>query len=158
MCNTKVLLTLAALFSASLAQTTANPECTSLLDGILARGHTVPPAIAPFLNTADTGVPGDDGSFEDLLRNPDVYASRICAAAGQLPSSLLPEFATWGSAILEFASGEISNYDAAVTQCVTMSPVAASITNYIHSIVSQPDRLCQLTGTASMTAQPKATV
>ncbi|KAI0543937.1 hypothetical protein F4679DRAFT_76117 [Xylaria curta] len=166
--KTKVLLTLATLINASLAQTYSDPTCSSLVNDLIARGPTVPPAIASVLYAQATGAPGDDISMDnvsDLLRHPDVYVSQICAAAGQLPSSLLPEFATWGSTLLDFASVEISSYDAAVTQCVTTGTAAASITSYLHSIVSQPDRLCQPTSTsavggnstASITSYPTAT-
>ncbi|KAI0509734.1 hypothetical protein F5B22DRAFT_615858 [Xylaria bambusicola] len=157
MYNAKVLLALAALLNASLARTTSSPECTSLLDDIVARGPTVPPAILPYVLAQATGLPGDTGSFQDILSHPDVYFSQICGAAGQLPSSLLPEFAAWGSTILAYASTEIAEYDAAVTECVTTGAAAASITSYLHSIVSQPVGLCQPTGTVSVTAQPTAT-
>ncbi|KAI1735697.1 hypothetical protein F4680DRAFT_434856 [Xylaria scruposa] len=168
MYNTKVLLTLAPLVNTSLAQTYSNPTCSSLVNDLIARGPTVPAAIASVLYAQVTGAPGDDISINnagDLLRHPNVYVSQICAAAGQLPSSLLPEFASWGSTLLYFASVEISSYDAAVTQCVTTGTAAASITSYLHSIVSQPNRLCQPTstsaaggnGTASITFYPTAT-
>ncbi|KAI0184250.1 hypothetical protein EV127DRAFT_413334 [Xylaria flabelliformis] len=168
MYSAKVLLALTTLVNASLAQTYSDPTCSSLVNDLIARGPTVPAAIASVLYPQVTGAPDDDISIDNvsvLLRHPDVYASQICAAAGQLPSSLLPEFATWGSMLLDFASVEISSYDAAVTQCVTTGTAAASITSYLHSIVSQPDRLCQPTstsaadgnGTASITAYPTAT-
>lgn len=159
MYDKKVLLVLATLVNTSLA-TYANAECKSLIGDLLARGPTVPAQIESALYGQATGAPGDDISFNDpsdLLRHPDVYVKQICAAADKLPASLLPDFATWGSTLLEFASIEISTYDAAVTQCVATGTAAASITSYLHSIVSQPDRLCQPTGTASITAAPAAT-
>ncbi|GAW16637.1 hypothetical protein ANO14919_060720 [Xylariales sp. No.14919] len=162
MYNAKVLLALAAMVNTSLAQTSSNPSCSSLVGDLVARGPTVPARIASVLYAQATGAPSDPSN---LLHRPDVYVAQICSAAGSLPSSLLPEFATWGSTLLEFASVEISAYDAAVTQCVTTGAAAASITSYLHSIVSQPDRLCQPTstavaggnGTASITAYPTAT-
>ncbi|KAI1364074.1 hypothetical protein F5Y08DRAFT_221032 [Xylaria arbuscula] len=167
MYNAKVFLAVATLVNSSLA-TYSNPECKSLIGDLLARGPTVPVQIESALAASATGAPGDDISFNDpsdLLRHPDIYVKQICAAADALPSSLLPDFATWGSKLLKFASVEISTYDAAVTQCVATGTAAASITSYLHSIVSQPDRLCMPTGTAvpggnstaSITATPTTT-
>ncbi|KAI0453476.1 hypothetical protein F5B21DRAFT_479432 [Xylaria acuta] len=162
MYNPKVLLALAALADASLAQTFTAPGCSSSITELLLAAPTLPADLASAFGTQATG----DLSIDGLLSHPDVYVEQICEAAGSLPSSLLPEFASWGSSLLYFASVEISSYDAVVTKCITAGTEAASVTSYIHSIVSSPERLCQLTststpsggkGTASITPYPTAT-
>ena len=75
-----------------------------------------------------------------------------CSLAGQLPASVLSDFVAWGPSLLHFASVEISSYDAVVTQCVATGAPGASITSYIHSIASNPGRLCQPTATATPSA------
>ncbi|GAP91528.1 hypothetical protein SAMD00023353_3101390 [Rosellinia necatrix] len=148
MYNAKILLALATLADVSLAQTSLDPACSSLITALIQAGPTIPAELAAGYGDESNGAPSDP---TELLSRPDVYVEQICAAVGSLPSSLLPEFASWGSSLLHFASVEVASYDAIVTQCIATddAAAAASITSYIHSIVSAPDRLCQPTATTS---------
>ncbi|KAI0446876.1 hypothetical protein F4803DRAFT_422549 [Xylaria telfairii] len=162
MLNAKVLLAVAALADASLAQTFPDPGCSSSIQGLLSAAPTFPDSLASAFGAQITG----GGSVEGLLSNPDVYVGDICKALAAAPSSILPDFASWGSSLLHFASVEISSYDGVVTKCVATGAAGASITSYIHSIASSPEGLCQPTstsapgggnGTASITPYPTAT-
>ncbi|GAP85021.1 hypothetical protein SAMD00023353_3900600 [Rosellinia necatrix] len=145
MFNTKVL-SLLALAGASLAQEEfPAPECASLASELVAAAPTIPAALLPYLDSDDPEAPPADG----LLTMPDVYVQAICDLVPGLPSSVLSDFQTWGPSLLHFASVEISSYDAIITKCVTTGTAAASITSYIHSIASNPERLCQPTSTPS---------
>ncbi|KAJ2994316.1 hypothetical protein NUW58_g1585 [Xylaria curta] len=68
------------------------------------------------------------------------------------------------STFFGFAGERIVTYDEVVTKCVTTGTAASSITSFLHSIVSNPDGLCQPTatptgsnGTASVTITPYPT-
>ncbi|KAH8168131.1 hypothetical protein CIB48_g110 [Xylaria polymorpha] len=145
MFNTKVLLAVAALADASLAQTFPDPGCSSSIQELLLAAPTFPNSLSSAFSAQITG----SGSPEGLLSNPDVYVGDVCKALAAVPSSLLPEFASWGSSLLHFASVEISSYDGIVTKCIATGAAAASITSYIHSIASSPEGLCQPTSTSA---------
>ncbi|KAI0876176.1 hypothetical protein GGS24DRAFT_452188 [Hypoxylon argillaceum] len=160
MYNAKVLLPLAVLAGLSLAQTTTDAAaCTSKINALLAAAPVPPAALETYLFSQPSG--GVDG----LLTHPDLYVTALCSAASSLPSSLVAEFAVYGGSLLNFASVEISSYDAIVTGCITTGAAASSITSYIHSIASSPEALCQPTSTpaagngtvSSVTPYPTAT-
>ncbi|KAI0189124.1 hypothetical protein EV127DRAFT_111979 [Xylaria flabelliformis] len=144
MYNSKFLLALAALADASLAQTFPDPACASLTSELLLAAPTIPAAVVSAFG-GQSGIP----SVENLLSHPDTYVEEICNIVGVLPSSVIPEFAGWGSSLLNYASVEISSYDAVVTKCITTGTAAASITSFIHSIASAPGALCQPTSTSA---------
>ncbi|KAI1744960.1 hypothetical protein F4680DRAFT_403871 [Xylaria scruposa] len=161
MYSSKFLLALAALADASLAQTFPDPACPSLTEALLLAAPTIPPSVVSAFG-GQGGIP----SVENLLSHPDTYVEDICVVAGSLPSSVLSDFAGWGSSLLDYASVSISSYDAVVTKCITTGTAAASITSFIHSIASAPGALCQPTSTnvpsggnstASVTPYPTAT-
>ncbi|KAI0188927.1 hypothetical protein EV127DRAFT_433323 [Xylaria flabelliformis] len=161
----KFIASLAALVSASIAQEFPDPGCSSSRIELRDAAPTPPPSLAPFLSTEagqnqSQGAPNSD----ILLTNPDIYVEQVCNLVASLPSSVLGDFQSWGASLLNFASVEISSYDAIVTKCVTTGAAAASITSYIHSIASSPEALCQPTstsgggnGTASITPYPTPT-
>ncbi|KAI1749177.1 hypothetical protein F4782DRAFT_514809 [Xylaria castorea] len=162
---TKVIASLSALVSASIAQEFPDPGCASSRGELRDAAPTPPPSLSPFLST-EAGTNQSQGApdADILLSNPDIYVEQVCNLVASLPSSVLGDFQSWGLAHLKFASVEISSYDAIVTKCITTGAAAASITSYIHSIASSPERLCQPTttsgggnGTASITPYPTPT-
>ncbi|KAI1129769.1 hypothetical protein F5Y10DRAFT_263830 [Nemania abortiva] len=166
MYNIKALLSLAVLAGMASAQTTTDSaECQSKVNALLAAAPTPPPELNSYFNSAAATLSGAGG----LLDAPDAYVTGICSLVTILPSSLRSQFGEYGSSLLHFASVEISSYDEIVTECVTTGPVASSITSYIHSIASEPGRLCQEqtitttayhtvnTTSASVTPYPTAT-
>ncbi|KAI0442476.1 hypothetical protein F4803DRAFT_575532 [Xylaria telfairii] len=145
---TNVLVSLVALAGVSMAEEFPDPACASSRSELRDASPTPPPSLSPFLSTEaaedhSQGAPDAD----ILLSNPDIYVEQVCNLVASLPSSVLGDFRSYGSSLLEFASIEISSYDAIVTKCITTGAAAASITSYIHSIASSPEALCQPTGT-----------
>ncbi|KAI1116517.1 hypothetical protein F5Y14DRAFT_449030 [Nemania sp. NC0429] len=146
--STKTLGFLVAALGAgpSVAQTfTPPPACVSLAAGLA--GPAAPDEILSFLDAHETAGPANSVILED----PKAYVSELCGIAKGLPESLLPEFATWGADLLSFAGERIATYDEVVTMCVATGTAAASITSFLHSIVSHPDELCKPTSTATPT-------
>ncbi|KAI0540496.1 hypothetical protein GGR58DRAFT_460713 [Xylaria digitata] len=142
MYSTKVLLTVAALTGASMAQTSTvfpDPDCPTYVSELVAAAPTTPPELVEVFEE----VSGSSPHPEDLFLHPEEFVDNVCSAVGELPQSVLPIFASWGSVLLEFASTEIASYDHIVTQCVATGTEGASITSYIHSIASNPADLCQ---------------
>ncbi|KAI1121288.1 hypothetical protein F5Y10DRAFT_256627 [Nemania abortiva] len=169
MYNTKVLLPVAALAGMSLAETLPPASCSSIVSSFIAGAPTFPADIAPILSsalsnpaaTATTTLP------PDTLADPEGYVELLCSVAGELPSSLLPEFQSWGQGLLKYGSSHISAYDDFVTQCVTTGEAAATITSYLNSILTGGGALCAPTATpgassngttsAAITPAPTAT-
>ncbi|KAI0913951.1 hypothetical protein F4824DRAFT_446072 [Ustulina deusta] len=140
MYNAKVLLSVAAFTGASMAQTSTtfpDPACESSIVGLFAAAPTVPPEL-----DLPTGALNAQGKPED-------YVSAICSYANELPASVLPVFATWGSSLLEYAATELASYDGVITKCIATGAAGASITSYIHSIASHPGELCKITRSPS---------
>ncbi|KAI1428579.1 hypothetical protein F5Y12DRAFT_672731 [Xylaria sp. FL1777] len=164
MYNAKVLLSVAALTGASMAQTSTtfpDPGCSSSVSALVIKAPTAAPEVMTALDNIGVFlVPSVAGS--SLLASPAAYLTKICSVAEELPASLLPEFGAWGASLLQYASTEIASYDAIVTKCIATGSEAASITSVIHSIASQPPgMLCEFTGspsngTASTTASTAA--
>ncbi|KAH8160045.1 hypothetical protein CIB48_g8199 [Xylaria polymorpha] len=162
---TNVLVSLAALAGVSIAQEFPDPGCASSRSELRDASPTPPPSLSPYLST-EAAVNNSQGAPDAsiLLSNPDIYVEQVCNLVSSLPSSVLGDFQSYGSSLLEFASIKISSYDAIVTKCITTGAAAASITSYLHSIASSPEALCQPTstpnggnGTASITPYPTST-
>ncbi|KAH8156536.1 hypothetical protein CIB48_g11707 [Xylaria polymorpha] len=165
----KVLLPVAALAGASLAQSYPDPSaCSASRSSFIANAPTFPPELTPYLEaplfSGGQTAPGATATLPpDTLADPSAYVEVLCSVAAELPSSLLPAFQTWGSGLLSYGSVHISQYDDFVTQCVTTGSAAATITSYLNSILTATGGLCQPTsapggesnGTAST---PAATV
>lgn len=143
--QSKILIPLAALAGASLAEEFPAPDCPELASSLIAAAPTIPPAIQPFIEGDDPNAPPPDG----ILARPDLYVAALCSLAGELPASALAEFQAWGPSLLHYASVSAASYDEVVTKCIATGTEAASITSYIHSIASNPGELCQPTATAS---------
>ncbi|GAW19769.1 hypothetical protein EKO27_g5529 [Xylaria grammica] len=163
MYNTKVLLSVAALTGASMAQTSTvfpDPACSSSIFALVAAAPTTPPELESAFSAVASGA-GTESL--DLLVRPSAYVDQLCSYVSELPESILPVFASWGADLLNFASTEIDSYDGIVTKCVTTGTAASSITSFIHSIASNPAELCKESsstpsnGTASITSYPTPT-
>ncbi|KAI1418841.1 hypothetical protein F5Y12DRAFT_721563 [Xylaria sp. FL1777] len=167
--STKVFFPIAALAGASLAQTFASQGCSATFSSLRDGGPTLPAALSPYLAGAMSPVQTISGTpttlSGDTLEDPEAYVELLCGVATELPSSVLPDFYTWGADLLSYGSVHISEYDAFVTQCVTTGAAAATITSYLNSILTGTGGLCQPTatpggapnGTVSTTPAPTAT-
>ncbi|KAI0444731.1 hypothetical protein F4803DRAFT_510326 [Xylaria telfairii] len=161
MYTAKALLALAFVAETSLAQTYLRPsECSSSINDLNVAAPTLPSALSSAYGSYYSSEPNAD----ILLSDPHAYVEEVCGVVDKLPPEVLGEFADWGAALLNFASGTISAYDAIITKCITTGAAAASITSYLHSIVNSPEALCQPTstpnagnGTASITPYPTPT-
>ncbi|KAI0459495.1 hypothetical protein F5B21DRAFT_511219 [Xylaria acuta] len=155
MYNNKILLPVAALAGASLAQSFSSDQsaCAASTSRLIAGGPTLPAELSPYLagplgggnGATTTSAYASTTLPPDTLADPDGYVSVLCSVAAELPSSLLPPFQSWGSGLLKYGSSHISEYDAYVTECVTTGPAAATITSYLHSILTGTGGLCQPT-------------
>ncbi|KAI1177756.1 hypothetical protein F4777DRAFT_540224 [Nemania sp. FL0916] len=149
--NTKVLLSFAVLADLSMALAPSS-VCDSQVNELLGKAPTPAPALASAISS--------DSSVADphnLLGAPQDFVHEVCSFVAELPPSLLPEFASYGSALLHYASTEINSYDALVTSCVTTGPVASSITSYLHSLVSATTPLCRPAGAESASGAGNST-
>ncbi|KAI1197445.1 hypothetical protein F5X97DRAFT_343646 [Nemania serpens] len=143
--KTKAILSVAALVGLSLAAGSSDDAvCDSKENALLAMAPTPAPALQSYI-ISKNALP------HDLLNNPQGYVKELCGLAADLPASITADFASWGQNLLGFARTHIASYDALVTECATTGPAAASITSYLHSIVSAPERLCQPTSAPTIT-------
>ncbi|KAI3316468.1 hypothetical protein HD806DRAFT_517493 [Xylariaceae sp. AK1471] len=152
MYSTKVLLPVAALAGASLAQSFTDPACSETMSSLIRNAPTIAPALSsyiegPLFHGVQTGSAATTTLPPDTLANPEGYVELLCNVAGELPSSLLPDFQSWGSELLSYGSAHISLYDAFVTHCVTTGEAAATITSYLNSILTGTGGLCKPTAT-----------
>jgi hypothetical protein len=148
MYSTKVLLSMAALAGVSHAQIYTDPVCNSSYVALLAAAPTLAPELIEGIS--DIVSNGGIALNPDILSNPLGFKNSLCSLAVELPSSLLPEFASWGAGLLSYANAERSSYDAFITQCVTTGAVAASYTSYIHSLATATGDICaETTGAPS---------
>ncbi|KAF2964092.1 hypothetical protein GQX73_g9462 [Xylaria multiplex] len=159
--STKALLSVASLIGMALAQNDLDPECTRTISSLIAEGPTIPAVLSPYLvsavgDTVRTVATATITSPPDTLADPEGYVQLLCSVAGELPSSLLPNFESWGAELLSFGSAHISIYDAYVTQCVTTGEAAASITSYLNALLTGTAGFCQPTATLGNT--PNGTI
>ncbi|TRX88465.1 hypothetical protein FHL15_010655 [Xylaria flabelliformis] len=169
MYSNKVLMPLAALAGASVAQTVASSICDVSKSGLMSGGPTVAPELEPYLGTAlggsvgasATSTSGSASTTEPptLLSDPEKYVNELCSIAATLPSSLLSDYQSFGAALLAHGSSQLVAYDNYVTDCITTGTAAASITSYLNSILTGTDPLCQATSTpvTSAASYPVAT-
>ncbi|KAK5624633.1 hypothetical protein RRF57_000349 [Xylaria bambusicola] len=160
MYSSTALVALTVLADVSLAQTYLNPvECTKSIDIL----NEIAPTLPAKLEDAYGAYHAMEPNAEILLKDPAKYVRDTCSFVLKLDAAVLPDFQEYGHSLLQFASTEISSYDAIITKCITTGAAAASITSYLHSIVSAPDALCKPTstpaanGTASITPYPTPT-
>ncbi|KAI1751944.1 hypothetical protein F4782DRAFT_502705 [Xylaria castorea] len=153
MYNTKVLLSVAALTGTSLAQipTTTDAACEASL-AVFADAPTVAPVLASYfagvIGTTPIVAPGESTPLPDFtLEDPIGYQNLICSVAAELPSSLLPEFKSYGSLLLSYGSVHLSAYDAYITNCITTGAAAATLTSQLHDMLDGQGGLCKPTTT-----------
>ncbi|KAI1147788.1 hypothetical protein F4825DRAFT_436252 [Nemania diffusa] len=175
MYNNKVFLPMAAFASASLAQSYYSPAvCSASVLSLIGAAPTYAPALEPYIGSAlgegtRTATLAQTTLPPNTLDDPEGYVSVLCSIAGELPSSLLPEFGSWGSALLSYGSVHISEYDDFITKCLTTGEAAATLTSYLNSILTGTGGLCQATSapvttsigtlsTPAPTTAPTATV
>ncbi|KAI0184135.1 hypothetical protein EV127DRAFT_413477 [Xylaria flabelliformis] len=169
MYSNKVLMPLAALAGASVAQTVASSICDVSRSGLMNGGPTVAPELEPYLGTALGGTVGASATSTSgsasttepptLLSDPEKYVSELCSIAATIPSSLLSDYSSFGAALLAHGASQLTAYDNYVTDCITTGTAAASITSYLNSILTGTDPLCQATSTpvTSAASYPVAT-
>jgi hypothetical protein len=176
MYSTKVLFGVVAFAGASLAQSFLDPTCTQIESSLIAAAPTMAPELSAYLagpiglaSTTNSGLQSAAAATAtlppDTLADPEGYVELICGIAAELPSSLLPDFQSWGAGLLSYGHAHMSEYDAFVTQCITTGEAAATLTSYLNSLLTATGGLCMPTatpsgasnGTASITSAPTAT-
>ncbi|KAI1368682.1 hypothetical protein F5Y08DRAFT_294488 [Xylaria arbuscula] len=157
MYSLKALVALTVLADASLAQTYLHPvDCSKSIDIL----NQIAPTLPAKLQSAYGAYHSMEPNAEILLKDPAKYVRDTCDFVVKLPTEVLSDFQEYGHSLLQFASTEIQSYDEIITKCITTGTAAASVTSYLHSIVSAPDALCKPTssaasnGTASITPYP----
>ncbi|GAP82958.1 hypothetical protein SAMD00023353_0104890 [Rosellinia necatrix] len=155
--STKVLLSAAALAGMSLAQKSDAQFCSdglsSFFSQILVEAPTTPAAILSFI-ASQTEIPAVPTSLPPgFMLDPEEHQSQLCALATALPSSLLPEFQTLASGLLEFGREHSSEFIAFITNCADPAGVA-STTSYLEYIFTATGNICQETGAAATTSAP----
>ncbi|GAW23614.1 hypothetical protein EKO27_g4743 [Xylaria grammica] len=151
--NAKVL-SAATLAGTSLAVsvTSTSPACSSSLEVLFSAAPTVPTDLLSYFATAiGTGpitAPGHTTALPDLtLEDPKGYQDLICSVAQDLPGSLLPDFASYGGALLSYGSVHVSEYDAYITDCITTGTAASTLTSDLHKMLDPEGGLCESTPT-----------
>ncbi|KAI8627281.1 hypothetical protein F5Y19DRAFT_487245 [Xylariaceae sp. FL1651] len=159
MYNTKIL-PVVALAGASLAQTFLDPGCAATETSFIAGAPTIPAVLSPYMGIINGGVQTISGVTTslppDTLMDPEGYVKALCQVAGELPSSALPEFQSWGQELLSYGSAHLSDYDAFITKCITTGEAAATLTSYLNSILTGTGPLCR--PTAAPGGAPNATI
>ncbi|KAI0468582.1 hypothetical protein F4859DRAFT_516747 [Xylaria cf. heliscus] len=149
MYNTKIILSVATVAGTSLAQTsTAGPNCQASL-AAFADAPTPAPALSPYLGSAISSTPGQTALPDFALEDPDLYKRVICSVATEIPESLVPDFKSYGSGLLNYSSAHLSLYDAYITDCVTTGEEASTLINQIHSIILGTGGICETTPTTT---------
>ncbi|KAI1737519.1 hypothetical protein F4680DRAFT_427970 [Xylaria scruposa] len=142
MYSTKALLLAAALAGTSLSQKSDSPACSSavsVFSGLISDAPATPTEILSFI-ASNTQIP----SF--TIGDAESHQSQLCAVAAALPSSLLPEFQTLGSQLMDFAHSHSSELVAYITACVPDDKVASS-TSYFDHVLSATGNICTETAT-----------
>ncbi|KAI0528373.1 hypothetical protein GGR58DRAFT_496206 [Xylaria digitata] len=137
MYSTKALLLAAALAGTSLSQKSNSPACSSALSvllGLVTEVPATPTAILSFI-ASNTQIPAlTTGDAES-------HQSQLCAVAAALPSSLLPEFQSLASELMDFAHSHSSELVAYITACVPDEDVASS-TSYFNHVLTATGNIC----------------
>ncbi|KAI8629678.1 hypothetical protein F5Y19DRAFT_431481 [Xylariaceae sp. FL1651] len=139
MYSTKFVVAVAALAGTSLAQKSDAAFCSSLESSIFvnvfAEAPTTPAAILSAVanNTAIPTLP--------TTLDPMAHQSQLCAIAANLPSSLLPEFKTFASTLLQFGRDRSSELVEYITDCEP-EPSVASLTSYIDYVFTATGNIC----------------
>ncbi|KAI0531841.1 hypothetical protein GGR58DRAFT_492182 [Xylaria digitata] len=146
MYSIKAVLSVTALAGISLSQSFDGQACFESESSLFANAPTMPAALASYTgDSTETAPPATTTSFDNPLGDPEVYVEFICGMLAGLPSSLLPDFQSYGSALLSYGSVHISEYDAYITDCVTTGEEASTRISYLNSILTGTGNLCQPT-------------
>ncbi|KAI0466967.1 hypothetical protein F4859DRAFT_495833 [Xylaria cf. heliscus] len=153
--NTKVLLSVAALAGASLAQTSTNAACASRLSQF-SDAPTPAPALASYIESLVASgpltAPGQTTALPDFtLEDPVGYQQLFCSLARELPESIVPDFQSYAAGLLSYGSVHLSDYDAYVTECITTGEAASTLTSQLHQMLTGAGEACQTTATATAT-------
>ncbi|KAJ8129214.1 hypothetical protein O1611_g4418 [Lasiodiplodia mahajangana] len=157
--STKILFGLAALTGTALSQKSDSEFCsaffTSFLSVILNSDVPTPTGIVSFLaQKTPTTTPAPLTTLDFAS-----HAQELCELATELPPSLLPEFRTYASGLLEFGLSYSSEHIAYVTDCAPESEVA-SRSSYLEYVFTATGNFCTETpapGAASNGTYPTAT-
>ncbi|KAI1197591.1 hypothetical protein F5X97DRAFT_301464 [Nemania serpens] len=159
----KVLLSVAALVGASLAQTPASTDAACAAS--LTQFPNVPtPApsllswIASAVGTGPLTAPGQTTALPDFtLEDPVGYQELICSIAGELPKSLIPDFQSYASGLLSYGSVHISQYEAYITDCITTGEAASTLISELHQMLDGTGAACQTTASATPSGSSNGT-
>ncbi|KAI1306364.1 hypothetical protein F5Y03DRAFT_384196 [Xylaria venustula] len=155
---TQALLVAAALAGTSVAQKSDIDFCTSYINSlvgtVLIGAPTTPAAILSFIaqSTATnspatiTGSPTTSAVALPTTLDFEGHASQLCSIAGVLPSSLLPEFETFASELLQAGKSYSDELKTYVTDCAPENKVA-SITSDLDFYFTATGNICQETPT-----------
>ncbi|KAI0531622.1 hypothetical protein GGR58DRAFT_518392 [Xylaria digitata] len=139
--STKTLFALAALTGVSLSQKSDSKYCsaffTSFLSVILNSDVPTPTGIASFVAQRTPITTAPPLTVLDFAS----HAQELCELATELPPSLLPEFSTYASGLLEFGKSYSSEHIAYVTDCAPESEVA-SRSSYLEYVLTATDNFC----------------
>ncbi|KAI0874373.1 hypothetical protein GGS24DRAFT_459801 [Hypoxylon argillaceum] len=137
MYSTKALLLAVALAGSSLSQKSDSPACSSALSvfsGLITDAPATPTAILSFI-ASNTQIP----AF--TIGDAESHQSQLCAVAAALPSSLLPEFQSLASGLMDFAHSHSSELVAYITACIPDEDVASS-TSYFNHVLTDTGNIC----------------
>ncbi|RYC58192.1 hypothetical protein CHU98_g8027 [Xylaria longipes] len=167
MYNAKILLSVAALTGTSLAQTATPTASTNAACAASLTSFTNAPspnaALAKYMDeifkNGPVTAPGETTALPDFtLEDPTGYQNVLCSIAGEIPASILPDFASYGSALLSYGSVHLSSYDAYVTNCITTGEAASTIISELHEMLEGTGGLrCPAVAMATPTGSPNGT-
>ncbi|KAI3331990.1 hypothetical protein HD806DRAFT_478973 [Xylariaceae sp. AK1471] len=146
MYNPKVLLSMAALTGASLAQSSSSAgdaECTRSYLSLVKGLPTPASELASAITSYATGV-AQSGSATDT--NPLAYVTDVCSFESQLPSSLQSDFSSYVTQVISYVSASSSQIDAVITNCVATGLEGAAYTSLVNSLATHTGPLCAVTG------------
>ncbi|KAI0550066.1 hypothetical protein F4679DRAFT_218651 [Xylaria curta] len=154
--STKIFFALAALTGVSLSQKSDSEFCsaffTSFLSVIENSDVPTPTAIVSFLAQKTPTTSAAPLTTLDFAS----HAQELCVLATELPSSLLPEFRTYASGLLEFGKSYSSEHIAYVTDCAPESEVA-SRSSYLEYVFTATGNFCTETPAPGGASYPTAT-
>ncbi|KAI1109248.1 hypothetical protein F5Y14DRAFT_433224 [Nemania sp. NC0429] len=138
----QILFFAAAFAGPSLSQKSDAEFCASKMSSffswVRAEGPTTPAAVLSFLATQT------DGSPPLTHFGPSLHGDEICSIYKALPASLRPEFQTYITSELVFGKANSDVLIGVATDCVPQQDVA-SVTDYIHNMLTATGNSCQPT-------------
>ncbi|RYC55635.1 hypothetical protein CHU98_g10574 [Xylaria longipes] len=111
---------------------------SSFFSWVVAEGPTTPAAVLAFLAIQTNSRP-PLSTF-----GPEAHGEEICSIYSELPASLLPEFHTYITSVLSFGNAHSDVLLGVATACVPEERLA-SVTSYIHGMLTPTGNSCQAT-------------